>query len=474
MPDRQHTSLAFAFAALLTLAGCGGSSDSDSGPTGELQLFHAASDAPEVDVFVNGNQALTEVPFGTASGFLEVSTDPSVTVEVSETGNEVFSGSVELSEDQRRTVVARGLSDNGTQLEIDILEEPTDTPADDETRLRAYHAAPQAPTSVDAYVGDPSKEASTIVANNEPTVADLSLGETTDFQTQAAGDIRVVLTAAGNNQVAYNSGRVSTVGGANITVAAIDSSRSISPVATVALTGTSDPGPGIEWQDARPGVRLAHLSPDAGDVTVNLSWQDNQGDSQTADVPVSYKDVSGYFAFGEDVDTLNASVAGISADVALKDADGDPRDLTVAVVGLAGGGSPELAFRPLEDDLSPTPLGQANLRAVHAAPESTLSQDPGVDLYVNESGTGDNEFTVDPLLFESEIPFNAATEYFDVPSADYRVDVTPATTTTRELTVDPVTLSSRDTVTAFVIGDGSNDAPVELLPVVDQFGLGNL
>jgi hypothetical protein len=326
---------------------------------------------------------------------------------------------------------------------------------------------------VDAYVGDPGVQASTLVANNEPTISNLSLGESTDFLTRADGDIRVVLTSAGSDQVAYNSGPVSTVGGANITVAAIDGSRSIAPVATVALTGTSNPGPGIEWQDARPGVRLAHLSPDAGDVTVNLSWEDNQGDSQNADVPVSYKDVSSYFAFGEDVDTLGAEVAGISADVALTDADGDPRDLTVAVVGLGGGGSPELAFRPLDDDLSPTPRGQAHLRAVHASPDTTLSDEPGVDLYINESGTGDNEFTQEPLLFESEIPFNAATDYFNVAAADYRVDVSDANTTTRDLTVDPVALSSGDTVTAFVIGD-NNNADVELLPVVDTFDLGNL
>ena len=123
MSHRPYTPFAPIVAMLLTLAGCGGgSSDSDSGPTGELQVFHAASEAPEVDIFVEGDPAVMEVPFGTASGFLDVPTDPDVTVEVSETGNEVFSGSVDLSEDQKRTIIARGLTDDGSELEIDILE----------------------------------------------------------------------------------------------------------------------------------------------------------------------------------------------------------------------------------------------------------------------------------------------------------------------------------------------------------------
>lgn len=167
-----------------------------------------------------------------------------------------------------------------------------------------------------------------------------------------------------------------------------------------------------------------------------------------------------YRIFGEDVDSANVSIDGtnLSADIPLKDADGNPRDVTLAIIGLAGGGTPELQFRALDEDLTPTPSGKADIRFVHASPDSTLSQDPGIDLYVNESGTGNNEFTLDPVIFESEIPFGAATDYFRLPAGDYRVDVTDANTTSRALPVTDGTLDSRDIVTTFVIGDGNNQA----------------
>jgi len=46
--------------------------------TAKVRVVHASPDAPAVDVIVNGNKALTNVPFFTASAYYSVKRDTGI------------------------------------------------------------------------------------------------------------------------------------------------------------------------------------------------------------------------------------------------------------------------------------------------------------------------------------------------------------------------------------------------------------
>ena len=78
--------IALLAALSVALAGClggGGSSNRSelvppSGPTAEIRVLHASSDAPAVDSYVNDDllSPLTALEFGEATGFLTVPAEP--------------------------------------------------------------------------------------------------------------------------------------------------------------------------------------------------------------------------------------------------------------------------------------------------------------------------------------------------------------------------------------------------------------
>lgn len=124
--------------------------------TAGLRVAHAAPDAPAVDVYVDGTRAVADLAFRSVTDYLEVATgDREIAVRVAGTDTTVF-GPVEVelgAEDY--TAVARGeVSSDDTAFAVDLLEDTNGANlGDDEARVRAIHASPDAP-AVDVTVDD--------------------------------------------------------------------------------------------------------------------------------------------------------------------------------------------------------------------------------------------------------------------------------------------------------------------------------
>ncbi|ANU15369.1 hypothetical protein B481_0743 [Planococcus halocryophilus Or1] len=112
----------------------------------KVRVVHASPDAPAVDVYVNGDLTLEEVPFKADSGYLDV---PAGThdVEVFASGSEYAAGEGVLQADltveagKAYTVVAANLLES---IEFVVAEDSMEVP-DGKTKVRVGHLSPDAP-----------------------------------------------------------------------------------------------------------------------------------------------------------------------------------------------------------------------------------------------------------------------------------------------------------------------------------------
>ena len=114
-----------------------------------VRAAHMSPNAPNVDVYVDGDAVLEDVPFGDISGYLELAAD-TYTVEITPAGDSettVFNGDVSAEAETDYTVAAIGeVGDDVDQsFEALVLEDDNSDPGDDTARVRAVHASPDAP-----------------------------------------------------------------------------------------------------------------------------------------------------------------------------------------------------------------------------------------------------------------------------------------------------------------------------------------
>ncbi len=114
--------------------------------TAKVRVVHASPDAPAVDVYVNGDLTLEEVPFKADSGYLEV---PAGThdVEVFASGTEYAAGEGVLQADltveagKAYTVAAANLLES---IEFVVAEDSMEV-TEGKTKVRVGHLSPDAP-----------------------------------------------------------------------------------------------------------------------------------------------------------------------------------------------------------------------------------------------------------------------------------------------------------------------------------------
>lgn len=137
------------------------SSDEESTEGGEkevanVRVAHLSPDAPNVDVFVDDEAVLEDVPFKAVSEYLELPAG-SYNVKVAPAG----AGSEEAVLDEDLDVPAADLTvaaigevaGENQPLELAVFEDDNSDPGDDTARVRAVHASPDAP-AVDVVVAE--------------------------------------------------------------------------------------------------------------------------------------------------------------------------------------------------------------------------------------------------------------------------------------------------------------------------------
>nr|WP_254714848.1 DUF4397 domain-containing protein [Natranaeroarchaeum aerophilus] len=153
-----------------------------------LRVAHLSPDAPNVDVYVDDEPTLEDVPFRAVSDYLELEPD-TYNIRITAAGDEeteVFNEDVELPAGAFTAAAIGELDEEGTQeFAVETYEDDLEDPGED-ARVRAVHASPDAP-AVD------------IAANGDVLLEDVDFGEAGAVEVPA-GEYTLEIRAAGEEE----------------------------------------------------------------------------------------------------------------------------------------------------------------------------------------------------------------------------------------------------------------------------------
>jgi len=436
-PTRRTVLIGLGTAGALSLAGCAsngdggggdGSGDGDGSGNGDgsgdggggtttdtptptpssaaVRVVHGSPNAPNVDVWVDGNAVLEDVPFGAVSDYLDLPAG-SHAVEITAAGDPdtvVFSGDVTVAGDTAYTIVATGeIGDEADEpFSPVILEDDNADPGGDTARLQLLHASPDAP-AVDVTLASSGDALFDGVAFGESGTVEVPAGS---YTVQVRGDTE------GNDGDVVAEYDLALEGGTVYTGFAVgylspDDEPADTPFALLVATSEGGVGPAptpTPTPTPDPAmVRVIHASPNAPNVDV---WVD--GNAVLEDVP--FGAVSGYLDLPAGSHAVEIAAAGdpdtvvFSGDVTVEAGTA----YSVVATGELGDGADE-PFAPLilTDDNADPGSDTARVRLVHASPDA-----PAVDVTLASSGDA---------LFDG-VAFGES-GYVEVPAGDYTIDV---------------------------------------------------
>ena len=188
---------------------------SASGGTTKVRAFHNSPDTPTVDLYVNGAKALSDVTYGTLSGYLEVPKGSyNVQVKVApSTDRDPAALEADVRLGARPTTIAAigSLTGDGGPLQLKVLRD-RDTSSRYLTRLRVAHTSPDAP-AVDIQVK--------LAGRWVRVVRSLEFGQATGYLLLPAGSYRLRIVAAGTSTPVKDLGKVRLKGSTSSTAWAV-------------------------------------------------------------------------------------------------------------------------------------------------------------------------------------------------------------------------------------------------------------
>jgi len=237
---KATVAIAALFLGALSLAGCG----SDSGeepfgnpspspaPAGRVRVVHASPDAPNVDVFVDNQRVLANVPYRQFSGYLSVPAGTrNVRVTPAGATTAVIDADLNVAANADYTVLATGRVADIAPL---VLTDDNAAPAAGQVKVRLVHASPAAAAaSVDIYVTAPDADIDTAT----PTLSGVAFRTASGYLSVPAGAYRVRITPAGTKTVAIDTGTVNLPAGTIATGVAVGD-----PAVNTAAGGPADLG----------------------------------------------------------------------------------------------------------------------------------------------------------------------------------------------------------------------------------------
>ncbi|RJG50454.1 DUF4397 domain-containing protein [Motilimonas pumila] len=421
---KKTNKILLAAAITTALTACGSDSNDDNNEVVEnsyLRVYHASPDAPAVNVWLDGNEALKGVDYQQSSGMITVPAGMhTVQVEAilpdGTTTTVIPATDLDLAANTEYNVVAAGKvsadgSDN-TGFGPQIVTRDALMP--EGARVQVMHAAPDAPT-VDVFITAPGEDLSMAT----PFVDDAAYLAATDAVEVPAGSYQIRITDKDDPTMVYfDSGTVEVPAGADWFAAATNNTMAGgSPVALLVDTGE---GP-LVVQDANSGadIRVVHTISDAPGVDVWIN-----GDAPAMDSPLynlMYKDKTDYlsvpaasydFAVGVNgtdpvvvVDALGLEGAELMANYSY----------TAMAIGNLGDGMDNDELFVVSDDTRRVAT-EAKLRAIHA---STLAGE--VDIYVSADATPSE----DDVILEN-VPYKGDSTLLSVMPGEVYIMVTPA------------------------------------------------
>jgi len=429
-PLTKAMTLAFCSAGLVA---CGGDDDdsSDGGggadTTAEVRVVHASSDAPNVNAGLNGGGQVSDLAYGNATGFLEVSEDDyDVSVDGilpdGSTTNVISASGVTLSASNETSIFAVG---NVGSIEPLVVTADDADPSSGDVRAQVVHASAAASSAgkLDVYVTGPG---ASLTDNSVDPLGTFEFKGDIGPATVPGGDYRIRVTPEGTpGTVVFDSGTVPLSGGSDLTIAAIDDtgpSSNTSPIRLL-VAPEGDDSFVLRDQSSNTELRAAHLStnaPDPVDIEVGGSVPGPLDD-------FGFGNLSGYLniASGDyDVNVLQSD--GSSTGVGVSGLTLKPQSFNTAYAINDGNGSAELIRT--EDDLRSVAT-EVRFRVVHGSQNATAAAAQGrVDVYALPDGTAPDEVGADAAAIESLAFRDNAEAAADASAGPFDLYVTPEDT----------------------------------------------
>jgi hypothetical protein len=429
---------AVALAAIVGIAGFGAAVSAQADEA-RVRITHASPDAPAVDIWVNGEPAVTNLAFGQDTGLISLpagSYDVAVTPAGSTDpeADAVIATTLQLEAGQAIDVVAVGYL---FELSAQVYPIDLSPVTEGNARVQVLHASPDAP-AVD------------ILANGGALVEGLSFPDASGYLEVPAGSYDVEVAVSGTNDIALDLPGVPFDAGQVYNVIAIgevaEGTLTVLPLVAPAdaAAGSADTG-AADAAAASAGdaqVRITHASPDAPAVDI---WVNGQ--------PAVTN-----LAFGEDTGLI-ALPAG-SYDVAVTPAGSTdpvadaviaatlPLEAGTAIDVIAVGYLAEISAQVYPIDLSPVTEGNARLQVLHASPDA-----PAVDILANGGAL------VEGLAFPD------SSGYLEVPAGSYDVEVAVSGTSDIALDLPSVAFEAGQVYNVVAIGEVAGGT-LTVLPLV--------
>ena len=196
--------------AVLGIAMVSCEKDDENPPQSRLMVVHASPNAPNVDVRVNNNVALQNVPYPANSDYLSTNSG-ATNIKVSPAGTTtyVIDANVDLASGMSYSVFA---IDEVSKIKAAVVSDNLGTPASGKAHVRFFHFSPNAPAVDIAVAGGPVLF-SNREFNDQSTNASLA-----NFAPVDAGTYNLEVRLAGTNTVVLplpnitlTSGKIYTV-----------------------------------------------------------------------------------------------------------------------------------------------------------------------------------------------------------------------------------------------------------------------
>ncbi|EMP57263.1 hypothetical protein MSNKSG1_01533 [Marinobacter santoriniensis NKSG1] len=408
-------------ASSVLLAGCFGG---DSNSKTSVRVVHASSDAPAVNVGVDGDTVVSGADYKQAAVLKPDAGTTSIAVDgILPGGNTttVIDTDASLRFDIRYDVIAVGKVGDQT-IEPLILTDDGARDSEDSVRLRVAHLSPDAQDAV----GGPVEVYLTAAGDPLPAEASFSFSfkESVGPIEVPAGDYQVRVAIPGNPPtVVFNSGRLPLSAGSDLLIGAVDNTVfGSAPISLLVVNGSNTTE--ILDADTDAGVRAVHNSasptpavdiylnedPDGTPAASNIAFGETVPTAATtgAYVPLSTGD-------NRIVVTATTVTSSSVIDATLDFANGDIR--TVVAAGTLADGIDALVF----NDNNRRIATEARLRVIHGAVEA-----PSVDVFVVPTASGGAGATLignsTPVL--DNFAYGTDSGYLGVAEGDYVVFIT--------------------------------------------------
>jgi hypothetical protein len=401
-----------------------------------ISVVHASPDAPNVDLYLDGEQVLGDLGFGWWSNWLAVPAGEhqvQVTAAGAAPDTAVIDATVTVEAGMGYQIAATGFLDDITPqvypIDFGAIE-------DGNARVNVVHTVPDAP-AVDVAVTGGDVLVSGLEFPNASDFLDIPAG-TYDLEVRVAGTEDVALPLPGVELEASSLYNVYAIGtletgiypfviATPLHAASADSATPMMGMAACAMAL----GIGAEGDAC---INVVHASPDAPAVDVYL-------DGSLALEGLAFGDFSGWVPVPAGDHQVQVTPAGEAADAAVIDAPVTV-EAGMAYHIAATGTVAEIAPAIYPVDLNAPADGNARVRVIHASPDA-----PAVDVAV----TGGD-------VLVAGLAFPDASDALEVPAGAYDLEVRPAGTTDVALELPGVALEAGMVYDVFAIGlveDGS-------------------